>query len=488
MAYQVPINQPLTKTQEELIAKIGSMKNLLSLDFFQQFVIPKGEQISTFDYILKIMRTMGIDPTVLLSSFIQSFLETERLVDFILLGTGQLAAGMKINLDPNSSITFNSNSSSNSPMSPDSSSSNSSKSKKKDVAEINYNYLNNNDIIKTALTSVVRGLELQLVKDLMTLIFGNPKTQSARNTMTELQEEGRMEELIREAYCGNEIFSVSSAANDRNEDLEYNRISLKEKLKNGDLSFQVTCDGVSVSLPSDPEFLFTDALPGLVSSSSITPGQSVLNCIDYVAKQTQKLSVGYSEARGASVQKGFTQIVLEKLITHIVTLLKPFFVGVTFSIPGAGSSFASGYDGIFNEIKNLLISQGRNEEAERFDPNLLYPPSSCEILSNWDSDSSNWTDEQKQQSLIFTIFCNMILNAAIGYLTSLLIKEVKRFIANYAANRAINKLQRRKMKLIQKAGGGRLEFIRKNAKRVTRQATLLKDLGSLINFKSSIFI
>lgn len=475
MAYQTPIDQPLTTIQSELISKIGSMKNLLSLSFVKKFQIPKGEQISTFDYIIKTMRAMGIDPAILLKSFINQFLTTSKLVEFILRGSAQLAAGINLNLDPNSSLIIDTNS---------------TKEEKKEIIDINFAYLNNNTLIKDSLISVVEGLRMQLIKDLMTLIFGAPKKPAGVAIMGENQVSGRMDELISEISCGAEIFSVSNSTNKRNEDIEYNRISLKKKGEAGKIAFKITCQGIEIKFPENPGYLFSEAPPGMVSSNLTTPEQALTNCINHVANQTQKAASGGGQSNSSASQKSFTQMLLEKLITHIVVLLKPFFLGVDIPIPGTLGNLSLGYRGILAEIQNALFAQGRMADANNFNPIDIFPPSSCEIISNWDSSPELWSGAQKKKSLLLIILCNMALNAALGFLISYLLDKIKKFIVSYKAKRAINKYKRKLEKIKQKLLGGetKAKVIAENAKKAVKQAKILEIIKPALNIKSNSFI
>ena len=95
MGFKVPISQPLTDSQAELTSKIGSMKSLLSFPIDTHFTIPKGEQISTMDYLLKVMRALGIEPEIIFNIFLDkifgatsNFLE-ENVVNAIADSIGQ---------------------------------------------------------------------------------------------------------------------------------------------------------------------------------------------------------------------------------------------------------------------------------------------------------------------------------------------------------------------------------------------------------------
>ena len=70
MAISVPINAPLTDSQAELTAKIGSMKSLLALPTIKKRNIPKENQMSTYDYLIKILDVMGLTPEIIFNAFL----------------------------------------------------------------------------------------------------------------------------------------------------------------------------------------------------------------------------------------------------------------------------------------------------------------------------------------------------------------------------------------------------------------------------------
>ena len=74
MALKIPVSSPLTEAQAELTSKIGSMKSLLSLPIDVNLNIPKSQQISTFDYLIKVMRAMGLDPELIFNLFSDIFI------------------------------------------------------------------------------------------------------------------------------------------------------------------------------------------------------------------------------------------------------------------------------------------------------------------------------------------------------------------------------------------------------------------------------
>ena len=238
MAYVVPLDQPLSETQAKLIAQIGSMKNLTDLSFLKKFKINKGEQISTFDYLIKILRAMGIDPQIIFIALLNEIFTTEKLVEILLTSCARIATSTKTNLNPSSSYAV-----------PGGDLSNNDKQK---LTDINYDWLNSS-VYRSILMSVVGALKSIIIQELMILIFGKPKKPEAASGVNGLvRDDNRLKELLDEAVCGgDEIFSVSCPVNNKYGDLTYNRIQKMEQVKNGNLTFQITCQGVQISLPAD---------------------------------------------------------------------------------------------------------------------------------------------------------------------------------------------------------------------------------------------
>ena len=474
MAYQTPIDNPLTASQKELIAKLGSMQNLMSINFFKKFNIHKDEQISAFDYLIKVMRVMGVEPSILLKSFIDSFLDTSKLTDFALRGMAQVSAYKNINLNPNSSYHF--------PNNP-------KKEEKTELVNINYNYLISSQI-KTTLLIVVEGLKLQLIKDLMTLIFGSSNTTQGSSVMSENHDTSynRTKELIEESYCGSEVFNPSVPYVPNNGDMEYNKITLKEKLESGQVQLKVSCQGVVISFPDNPSYLFSNDMPGINqnNTNNATAEQALSNCINFVNNQVRKKEG--QEKNASSSQKSFSQLLLEKLITHITILLKPIFTGINIPIPGGTGNLSNGYIGIIKEIQNLLISQGKINEANQMDVSNIFPPTSCEIINNWDSNPDNWTTQQKEKSILIKVLSNMLLNIALGFLVSYLLKVIKEFIIKYTANKAINKAKRKIEKLKQRFMNERVLASQRNLEKATKQASLLTSIKPMLNANENSYI
>jgi hypothetical protein len=294
-------------------------------------------------------------------------------------------------------------------------------------------------------------------------------------------DQARMDELIDEAVCGGDaIFSVSSPANIRNEDLEYNRLKRLEQVKNGNLTFQVTCQGVDISLPDDPMYLFRTAPPGFVGSEPVTPQEAMDNIFNFVGNQIQRgTSGGSSQSNSKSGSKSFVQKLIETLISSIGCLLKPFFVGVIGMIPGeaqgtAGAAFDIIQNGLFGSSDMPLPANFKND---------FYPPSSCEIVKEYKK--NDLSPEKKKKVSLLIILCNLILNIAIGFILAYVIEKVKKLIQKYIIKKAQEKLKRKiakmKAKYEKKYGGDQKKKAQKSARQVKMMKVVMPALKAAAN-------
>ena len=90
MAFNVPIQQPLTGAQSEALSKLSSMNNLLTIPFKKFFDRPKSQQISLLDFLTKIAdATLGVGYIDnLIMSFINRLFDkgSDELVSAIIKG------------------------------------------------------------------------------------------------------------------------------------------------------------------------------------------------------------------------------------------------------------------------------------------------------------------------------------------------------------------------------------------------------------------
>lgn len=481
MAYVVPLDQPLSETQAKLIAQVGSMKNLADLPFLKKFKLKKGDEISLFDYLLKVLRSMGIDPQILLTAFLYEFFKTDKLVEFLLTGMARLAATMNKKLgNPITTV----------------SGADMSDEQITELIDSNYNWLITTTSpvhIRSALTIVVNALKTRIIQELMVLIFGKPK-KAAVGADGLVNDQSRMDELIDEAVCGGEaIFSVSIPASTNNGDLEYNRLQKMEQVKNGNLSFQITCQGVQISLPDDPMYLFKSVPPGFQGGETVAPETAMFNVFSYVSGKVQKGTSGEnSQSNAISAEKSFIQKFLETLISSITTLVKPFFVGIIGTIPGEAEGIMVGSDA-YNILTDGLINQvfkdsdfqnpvTTNPITGKREGDYV-PPTCCQILNEYTK--SNLDSVQKKKISLLTILCNLILNIAIGFILAYVLEKVKKMIKNYMAKRAQERAARKLKKIQDKYKSSISGRSAQKADKAARQAKLMKEVVGILQFKKN---
>lgn len=498
MAYIVPLEQPLSETQAKLIAQVGSMKNLTDLPFLRKFKLKKEDDISLFDYLLKVLRAMGIDPQILFTAFLNDFFKTEKLVEFILTAVSKLAASTKKKLDPNFIPSPSPDPNSNVPFFDSNPSTNSSTEMTDDqtveLVESNYDWLNSQSYIKISLTEILEKLKTRMIQELMILIFGKPKKDEAAVGPNGLvNDTDRLNELIDEAVCGgSSIFSVSVPASSNFGDVEYNRLQKTEQVKNGNLSFQITCQGVQISLPDDPMYLFKDVPPGFQGGQPVSPQAAMENVFNYVGSQIQrKTSGGNSQSNAKTAEKSFIQKFLETLISSITTLVKPFFVGFVDSahVPpeasdilsqGSGDAFTMLTDGLLNAVFPQSVTTNPNTLKREGE---FVPPTSCEIANLYDKE--NLDSAKKKKTALITILCNLLLNMAISFIMSYVLKKVKDMIMKYIAKRAQAKYQRKIDKMKKKFETSLLGRTAKKAEKAARQARLMLKVTKLLKSRKN---
>ncbi len=282
MAFQTPQNTPLTDTQKELTSKIGSIKNLLSIPNRSNKNIPKNQQISTFDYLIKILRVLGFPPEPLFRLFIEKvFSPVETfLEEKVLQAIGDSLSSKGIVLEQGK---------------------------------------DNGDVLRRAIPATfLQTVKQKMAKELTYMIFGGRPDSS--KTLSLVDNPGRAAVLIEQAVCGSNMFSLSNNPSETNQDIEFNRVSLLNQLEKGEVVFEISCQEVKIKLPEDPGSFFDEG--GILNqqSSSISPAQSLNSVVNYVADQTGSIN---NQNNAESAGKSFFEILIGKLLSYITTLVLP---------------------------------------------------------------------------------------------------------------------------------------------------------------------
>lgn len=385
MAIDLPINAPLTDTQGELTGKIGAMKSLLVLPSIRKRNIPKANQMSAFDYLLKLLETMGLNPEVIFNAFLSKVFDEagnleKKVLDAVAdsIGEGGVQLSPYIN---NASAT---------------------KDEKKAYKSSNRSYINGLFPSATFLETVKQ----DLAKKLMLMIFGrNPSLEASMSTPLSAADANG---LIDSAVCGEGLFSLSNDPIVRNQDIEFNKIKLREQLEKGEVVYEISCQSVKIKLPEDPGFIFNGGGTFTSPSSVVSPAQSLIFSVQYVNNQVQRIN---NESNANKGGKKFLQILIEKLLSFISTMVQPYlpdvFTAINTQLSASGSP---------------TISQG----------DFVYD--NCSIANEPESD--------KKKEFAKSLF-NALLKDLLKLLLLFVIKKFKQLVANYFARTALEKQKRK---------------------------------------------
>ena len=404
MALNTPINVPLTDSQAELTAKIGSMKNLLSLPIIKAKYIPKNKQISTHDYLLRILESLGINPSFLFMVFINNFFSEKGdwLVDKIFMAIAKtLAQG---------GTSFGSR----------------VKTEKVDLTEelilqytgSNYSTINNSSAGSGFRNAIANGGAMLMAKKFTMMLFGTGSNSPTFNGINQAQRD----KLAQESICSSMIFSVSNDTYEKKSDLEYNRVKRLKEIEKGAVTFKISCQGVDVTLPEDPVFIFEGG--GVNTIGGATPPtapKSMELLITHVENEVQRAN---SERNVNAVGKSFRQTFVERLISSAQSLL--------FEIPISPGSSQYALETLFAFIATTPAGDAQGITLE----NTIY--SSCAI-----GNDPNSIDKKR----FFSNYVNSLLKALLLILLLAIIREFKRLVKNYFARTALEKVRRRIQKI-----------------------------------------
>jgi len=418
MAYKVPIQNPLTEAQSELVAQVSSMKNLLSIPTLPKINIPKNQQVSTFDYLQKVMQSLGIQPEILFTLFLDkifdqagTFME-ENVIDSIAETVAKKGRAL-----PNINQGTN----------------NLNADTVQSFKQQNVAYLNS--IIPNNFLSVFKQ---KIAKDLTLMIFGGKDTSAGQYLNGDAAERGR---LINSAVCAANNFDLSAPAVVRDQDLEFNRIALKRQLEQGQVEFEVNCQMVKIKLPEDPAFIFEGGGTDTIEGQAITPAQSLEVVVNYVQNQTQNIN---NEQNANQAGKSFFRIMIEKLIGYFGTIIYAYV------------------NLIFAGIQSTSAGSDLTKDSVLSDP--------CSILNDPDNQEKSEFSER---------IANLLLKALLSILLLEVIKRFKRLVAGYFARTFLEKQRRKEEKL--KARFGLLGDVAETAEKARKYAAAVNSLSSIIS-------
>lgn len=388
MPLNLPINAPLTESQSELNAKVSSMKSLLALSSLKKIRVPKSQQISTYDYLKKLINTLGFTLEPLFLLFIEKvfdeagdFLEKEVLAS-IAASLAKKGTSLPDIHTPQSNMTA---------------------VLQQQYENNNMSYLRSNLNLPANFLSVAKQ---KIAKDLVLMMFG-PKDGPTAQYLN--PDPADRERLISEAICGSFAFSVSNEPIIRDEDLEYNRIALAKQLEKGKVMFNISCQDVQVALPDDPSIIFEGGGQFTVPSQSITPAQSLNFLVQHVGNQVQNINREENKDSGG---RSFFEIMVERMIGYMNTLVAPFLGPVFAGINATPAGSLHPQSDIIHSTCYILNNPS-NQEAKEFGTKLS----------------------------------NQLYKMLLSIMLIFVIREFKKLVANYYAKITVEK-QKRKLEKI----------------------------------------
>lgn len=415
MALRNAANAVLTQSQAELTAKVNSMKSLLALPLNPSRNVPKEDQISTFDYLLRVLRSMGLAPEPIFRLFIEKiFNETGDFLDQrVIEAIGSSLDSNGIQISPNQS---------------------------------------NTQFIKDQGPSQVfsQAAKRKMAEELTLMIFGgeNERVQDLAAGNDEEDKKRRAQEVKDQAVCGSNMFTLSNNPTVRNQDVEYNRIQLREELEKGEVTYQINCQDVKISLPQEPRTVFTGGGTGTIPDQELNPADKVNQVVNYVGNRTQEIN---NQNNANSVGRTFFEQMLEKLLSYITTLVFPY-VGSVFSF--------------------LQNQQPQNSNQLTAD-NIISTP--CDIAN----DPQNAQKKEFSRSLI-----NALYKELLKMLLVFVIREFKKLVQNYFARTAQEKIRRKAEKI-------RMKFqifsdVAQTANRASKFESALQSLQDILGEDTNI--
>lgn len=436
MAFKNPAVSPLTESQEKLLAQLGSVKNILTLPNKRNMSIPEERQISTFDYMIRIAEsTVGaafID--IMLKKFMDQVFDTEsdKLEKAIIKGIAK-------SLDhQNKHISQN-------------------------PTQSNQDWLMANAL--PPLHTIMKVVKALIVKQIVAMIFG-PSQKMTHDVQTAVNNNIPVDsnlpsdaQILEEVVAADSMFSVSKADGNQFGDQEFNTITLRERLKKGQVVFTISCQDVKISLPANFDSEVDAMVNSIVSVAGVQlpPGQTVMNptvVFDYinlhVGNETQRIN---TQENKNAIKKSFLQILVEKILNLIIISTSPYLLD------------------IFNRINT------ENPTLNLAIIGLIGTPKQLKDLS--ESDPAQFDNKK--------VFMSTVINALYALLLSIilkaLIKEVKKLIRNAIAKRAATRRAAKFKRLAQINAS--LHDAVDTVEKAKAAANALKQFNNIFNYGDS---
>lgn len=443
MAFNVPVQQPLTGAQNEALAKLGSMNNLLTIPFKKFFDKPKSQQISLIDYLTmianSILGTGYID--MLIMKFINDLFDkkSQKLEKAIIKGLTKALDKKPVKISQN---------------------------------KTNEEWLNDN--VLPELSAAMQVLKALLIKKIMILIYGpknrmNPlRLPPGTYNNAYLPDTGLFEDLSADDYLNNAslsdvMFTTVNTESNTFGDVEMNIVKLKQQLEKGQITFTISCQDVKINLPqsilnsadSAIENNIMSYLGQTVGGGPVTyqnPSKVLVELTGHVENETQRIN---NEENASAVRKSWLRILLDKIINLLPIALYPI-------------------------LKKILDKINREIESRSpfISPNLTVENTLglAVAIKNSISDKNLF----EKNSVFYKVMMNAIYSVILALILKKLVPKITKIITKALAKKRANDLQR-KFKRLQ-ARAKLLQEVAKNAEKKVMAAKALTVIKPIMNY------
>ena len=393
MPFQQQISSQLTQNQSNVLGKLKSYSNYNQFIPKSDLFIPLSRQVSLFDYIKQLFNSIGGAQAFenLLKTFLSKLFDlTNNYLEVKVVNA--IAASLNAK-----NITIA-------------------------QGATNQEWLNQ---------YVLPGFNLakdKILDLLLSFIFGPSQLMSNSMSKTGAPTQSP-QSLLEMASCGQMLYSVSNLPDEGVGDIEYNKAQLQNQLSTGGVSFNISCQQVVIQMPQH-------VLDGIVSGTTATisgsrpsfnPSYSINALDSWVQSEVSRQNVPENKS---SASKTFFESLIEKLLSLISTIVKPFLDPISVAINSIGNPF-----------QTLIDKLGNKTQVPMPVTTDIIAPSACDVYNEGIKKMSG-----KQSDDSTMAFLKYLLNAVLGLLLSILlselIKQVKKLLMNVVAKKAEDLAQR----------------------------------------------
>ena len=389
MPFQNQVESQLTQAQSEVL---GKLKAYASYNLYVPKVdlyIPKNKQISLFDYMKKLFKSMGAGAAFdnLLKTFLKKLFDpASKFLE------NKIIEGIAHSLDAQGKILSQ--------------------------GTTNIDWLTAN-----VMPTLDLGKE-QIFGFLMALIFGPPPLMLSQLAKSKAKAgigtpAMSPDSILQMASCGQMLYSISNLPDEGVGDLEYKKIRLQNQLATGGIVFEISCQEVIIKMPETVlNTIMVDSVGTIPGSTPVFNPTYSINALDsYVQHEVARQNVPENQTDASKTfWEGFVTKLLNLITTAASAQLDPIFDLITVN--------ANPVQKIVDSITGVetFVPTTVTKESVISDP--------CSIYSDGLDKMSTGNPTNNKKSA----FTSFLLNAVLGLLLSILLTELLKLLKKLLKN------------------------------------------------------